>query len=74
MENKAEILNHLQLNNTAKAYRINETNFLAFDGLTPKNEVIEFQKADLVRLHIEIPGHPDSGTEIARCSDLGQQF
>lgn len=37
----------LQLNNTAKAYRINETNFLAFDGLTPKNEVIEYQKADL---------------------------
>ena len=37
----------LQLNNTSKAYRINETNFLAFDGLTPKNEVIEYQKADL---------------------------
>jgi hypothetical protein len=44
---KSRDFKQAHLNNTAQAYRRNETNFLAFDGLTPKNQVIEYQKADL---------------------------
>lgn len=44
---KSRSFQPVQLNNTAQKYARDGTNFLAFNGLPLKPEVIEYQKADL---------------------------